>query len=139
MTVSVFPIGSVGKPFPSVKFRIVTEDGETVLCEGDNENIIQHEGGVGALEIKGESVFKGYLNLDEVTKESFNNEGWFLTGVFQVLFYLSYFVFFLNFTMKVICYKDVLFLGGSILIKIQYEISTLRELILVETNFGDFC
>eukprot|EP00111_Clytia_hemisphaerica_P008535 TCONS_00024927-protein len=72
--------GSVGKPFPSVKFRIVSEDGRIVLCEGDSENIIQHQEGVGALEIKGESVFKGYLNLDNVTKESFNDEGWFLTG-----------------------------------------------------------
>lgn len=93
-SISIFSIGSVGKPFPSVKFRIVSEDGRIVLCEGDSENIIQHQERVGALEIKGESVFKGYLNLDNVTKESFNDEGWFLTGVFSCLIFPYFLLFF---------------------------------------------
>ena len=61
--------------------RIVGDDGKTILCEGDRENIIKHEDGVGTLEVKGTSVFKEYLNREDATIESFTKDGWFKTGM----------------------------------------------------------
>ena len=69
--------------------RIITDDGKTVLCEGDNENITKYKDGVGTLEIKGTSVFKGYLNREDTTKESFTTDGWFKTGIFLYFFVLK--------------------------------------------------
>ena len=82
-------LGSVGKPFPSVKIRIIADDGKTVLCEGNHESITEHQHGVGTLEIKGDSVFKGYLNRKDATEGSFTNDGWFITGFFFWIFSFS--------------------------------------------------
>ena len=82
-------LGSVGKPFPSVMIRIIADDGKTILCEGNNQSITQHQNGVGTLEIKGDSVFKGYLNRKDATEESFTSDGWFKTGISLGFFYFS--------------------------------------------------
>lgn len=61
--------GTVGKPFPGVQVKILTEDEN-----GDNTD------GVGELCVKSPSLFKEYWKLPEVTKESFIDGGFFKTG-----------------------------------------------------------
>lgn len=60
--------GTVGLPLPGVSARIV---------DGEN-NIIDQ--GVGALQVKGDNVFKGYWKLPEKTAEEFTEDGYFMTG-----------------------------------------------------------
>jgi len=60
--------GSVGPPLPGVEVRIMGENGEE-LPRGD----------IGALEVKGEHVFKGYWKLPEKTASEFKGD-WFITG-----------------------------------------------------------
>lgn len=60
--------GTVGFPLPGVSARIV-----------DNENHVIEQG-VGALQVKGENVFKGYWKLPEKTAEEFTADGYFKTG-----------------------------------------------------------
>ena len=55
--------GSVGKPFPSVKIKIVNKDKK----------------GVGEIYAKGPNVMLGYYENEEATKEVFDKE-WFKTG-----------------------------------------------------------
>ncbi|KAL3511772.1 hypothetical protein ACH5RR_024489 [Cinchona calisaya] len=61
--------GTVGKPFPGVQVKILSEDGS----EDDKT-------GVGELCIKSPSLFKGYWKLPKVTEESFIDGGFFKTG-----------------------------------------------------------
>ncbi|XAR50655.1 Long-chain-fatty-acid--CoA ligase [Bertholletia excelsa] len=61
--------GTVGKPFPGVEAKILSEDGSD---DGTT--------GVGELCIRSPSLFKEYWNLPEVTKESFIDGGFFKTG-----------------------------------------------------------
>jgi long-chain acyl-CoA synthetase len=58
-TAAAYRIGSVGKPLPNVECRIA-EDGELL--------------------VKGPNVFKGYWHKPDQTAETFDAEGWFLTG-----------------------------------------------------------
>src|SRR5207244_7656379 len=60
---------SVGKPFPSVKIRI---DPKALEKE---ERINAHE--VGEILAHGPNVFGGYRNLEDKTKEAFNDDRWF--------------------------------------------------------------
>lgn len=52
-------MGSVGKPLPNVQTKLAAD---------------------GELLVRGPSVFQGYWNKPEATAESFDTEGWFLTG-----------------------------------------------------------
>lgn len=61
--------GTVGKPFPGVQVKILSEDG------GADDTT-----GVGELCVKSPSQFKEYWKLPEVTKESFTTDGFFKTG-----------------------------------------------------------
>ncbi|MDZ4224361.1 MAG: long-chain fatty acid--CoA ligase, partial [bacterium] len=54
-----FRFGSVGKPLDGVRVKIA-KDGE--IC------------------VKGDIIFSGYWHLKKETEESFDTEGWFLTG-----------------------------------------------------------
>lgn len=54
-----YHFGTVGKALPSVDLKI-SSDGEILF--------------------RGPTVFKGYLNLPDETKEAFDSEGWFRTG-----------------------------------------------------------
>jgi acyl-CoA synthetase (AMP-forming)/AMP-acid ligase II len=61
--------GSVGIPIPGVEVKIVGEEGKTVA-----------PGTVGEIAVKGEMVMSGYFGQPEVTAQSFDKEGYFLTG-----------------------------------------------------------
>lgn len=61
--------GTVGKPLRDVEVRI---------ADGADRPLGQGE--VGGVQIRGPSVFKGYWNLPEKTREEFTAAGWFRTG-----------------------------------------------------------
>jgi long-chain acyl-CoA synthetase len=58
---------SVGKPLPYVKIKILKE---RALGSRD----------IGEIAVKTKTIFAGYYNMPEKTKQSFDNEGFFLTG-----------------------------------------------------------
>lgn len=59
---------SIGKPYPTLQVKI--------LDDNDNELLV---GATGEVVIKGDIVFKGYLNNEEETKK-YLKDGWFWTG-----------------------------------------------------------
>jgi len=61
--------GTVGPPLPGVSVRIVDERGEACA-----------PGAIGAIQVKGPNVLKGYWNLPDKTREEFTSDGWFKTG-----------------------------------------------------------
>jgi len=65
--------GAVGPPLPGVEVRVVGEDGSELP-----------RGAIGALEVKGAHVFKGYWKLPEKTAAEFKGE-WFITGDMAML------------------------------------------------------
>ncbi len=62
--------GTVGKPLPGVRQRII--DIET--------NAEQPPGRDGEIRLKGPNIFAGYHNMPEETEETFDDDGWFRTG-----------------------------------------------------------
>jgi malonyl-CoA/methylmalonyl-CoA synthetase len=63
-------VGSVGLPLPGVEVRIVHPETEAPLP--DNE--------VGAVQVRGKNVFKGYWRQPQKTADAFTPDGWFRTG-----------------------------------------------------------
>lgn len=63
-------VGSVGKPLPYVEARIVDPETEELLPDGE----------VGAVQIRGPHVCKGYWRQLEKTAEAFTPDGWLRTG-----------------------------------------------------------
>jgi malonyl-CoA/methylmalonyl-CoA synthetase len=61
--------GTVGFPLPGVGVRVRGEDGSELPA-----------GEIGAIEVKGPNVFKGYWRMPEKTREEFTADGWFKTG-----------------------------------------------------------
>jgi malonyl-CoA/methylmalonyl-CoA synthetase len=61
--------GTVGFPLPGVSLR--------VKGDADEELPI---GEIGAIQVKGPNVFKGYWRMPEKTNEEFTSDGWFKTG-----------------------------------------------------------
>ena len=61
--------GTVGLPLPGVGLRVVGE--ARALCATDE---------IGAIEVRGPNVFKGYWRMPEKTREEFTDDGWFKTG-----------------------------------------------------------
>ncbi len=61
--------GTVGFPLPGVSVRVCDEDGKGLPT-----------GEIGAIQVKGPNVFKGYWRMPEKTKEEFTSDGWFKTG-----------------------------------------------------------
>lgn len=61
--------GTVGFPLPGVQLRVRGDDGADLPT-----------GEIGGIEVKGPSVFKGYWQMPEKTKEEFTADGWFKTG-----------------------------------------------------------
>ena len=61
--------GTVGPPLPGVSVRIVGDDGAPCA-----------PGAIGAIQVRGPNVLKGYWKLPEKTREEFTPDGWFRTG-----------------------------------------------------------
>ncbi|MEZ7848627.1 MAG: malonyl-CoA synthase [Polaromonas sp.] len=61
--------GTVGFPLPGVSVRV---------CGDDDKRLPTGE--IGAIQVKGPNVFKGYWRMPEKTKEEFTPDGWFKTG-----------------------------------------------------------
>ncbi|ROZ75690.1 malonyl-CoA synthase [Ramlibacter sp. WS9] len=61
--------GTVGFPLPGVGVRVRGDDGNNLPT-----------GEIGAIEVKGPNVFKGYWRMPEKTQEEFTADGWFKTG-----------------------------------------------------------
>ena len=63
--------GHVGLPIAGVETRLRSDDGA----------IAPHDGvTIGGLEVRGDTLFNGYLNLPDKTAESMTDDGWFVTG-----------------------------------------------------------
>ena len=62
-------VGTCGLLCANLEARLILDNGEDAK-----------EGEQGELWIRGPTVMKGYLNKEEVTKESITREGWFKTG-----------------------------------------------------------
>ncbi len=63
--------GWVGLPIAGVETRLRDDDGNEVVHDGVT---------IGGLQVRGETLFDGYLNLPEKTAESMTDDGWFVTG-----------------------------------------------------------
>jgi malonyl-CoA/methylmalonyl-CoA synthetase len=61
--------GTVGFPLPGVSLRLQDDAGQPVL-----------QGEIGAIQVKGPNVFKGYWRMPEKTAEEFTADGFFKTG-----------------------------------------------------------
>ena len=61
--------GTVGFPLPGVGLHIRGDDGRDLPS-----------GEIGAIQVKGPSVFTGYWRMPEKTQEEFTDDGWFKTG-----------------------------------------------------------
>ena len=63
--------GFVGLPIAGVETRLRSDDGEPVPHDGET---------IGGLQVRGATLFDGYLNLPDKTAESLTDDGWFVTG-----------------------------------------------------------
>jgi len=63
--------GHVGVPIRGVESRLRSDEGGAVAHDGET---------IGSLQIRGATMFDGYLNLPEKTADSFADDGWFVTG-----------------------------------------------------------
>ncbi len=63
--------GWVGTPINGVETRLRDEHGAEVPSDGES---------VGQLQVRGATVFSGYLNQPDATAESWTDDGWFRTG-----------------------------------------------------------
>jgi fatty acid CoA ligase FadD36 len=63
--------GHVGFPVAGVDTRLVGEDGAAVREDGES---------IGELQVRGSTLFRGYLGLPDATAASFTADGWFSTG-----------------------------------------------------------
>lgn len=63
--------GWVGRPVGATQTRLRDDDGGPVPADGES---------IGRLEVRGPSLFDGYLRLPDVTAASFTDDGWFVTG-----------------------------------------------------------
>ena len=63
--------GWVGLPVGATETRVRSEAGEDVPADG---------GSMGRLEVRGPSVFSGYLGRPDATAASTTDDGWFVTG-----------------------------------------------------------
>lgn len=68
--------GTVGHPLDPVSTRLVADDGSLLPHDGTT---------VGELQVRGMTVFSGYLGRPEATASSFTSDGWFRTGDMAVI------------------------------------------------------
>lgn len=63
--------GSVGRPITGVEARVVGEDGEPVVADGET---------IGSLQVRGPTLMEGYFQRPEDTAACWTADGWFVTG-----------------------------------------------------------
>ncbi|MFC0532727.1 AMP-binding protein [Phytohabitans kaempferiae] len=63
--------GAVGLPVSGVRTRLVGEDGAPAPHDGE---------AVGELQVRGDTLFSGYLNRADATAAAYTADGWFRTG-----------------------------------------------------------
>jgi fatty acid CoA ligase FadD36 len=63
--------GAVGLPLAGVRTRLVGEDGAPAPHDGE---------AVGELQVRGATLFSGYLNRADATAAAYAEDGWFRTG-----------------------------------------------------------
>ncbi|MFI7214208.1 acyl-CoA synthetase [Micromonospora maritima] len=63
--------GTVGVPLPGVRTRVVDERGEPLPADGD---------AMGELQVRGDTLFDGYLHRPDADAASRTADGWFRTG-----------------------------------------------------------
>lgn len=68
--------GWVGVPIAGVRSRVVDDAGAPVAHDGET---------IGDLQIRGDTLFDGYLGRPEATAASWTEDGWFRTGDAAVL------------------------------------------------------
>lgn len=68
--------GVVGRPLGGIETRLVGERGEPVPADGAS---------VGELQVRGATVFAGYLRRPEANAAAFTEDGWFRTGDMAVV------------------------------------------------------
>ena len=68
--------GSVGRPLAGIETRLIGPDGEEAPHDGTT---------VGELQVRGATVFSGYLGRPDATAASFTGDGWFRTGDMAIL------------------------------------------------------
>jgi fatty acid CoA ligase FadD36 len=68
--------GVVGRPLAGIETRLVGEDGGPAPWDGST---------VGGLQVRGATVFDGYLRRPDANADAFTEDGWFRTGDMAVL------------------------------------------------------
>ncbi|HET9874751.1 MAG TPA: acyl-CoA synthetase, partial [Mycobacterium sp.] len=68
--------GWVGLPLRGVQTRLVHEDGTAVPQDGET---------IGRLQVRGPTLFDGYLNRPDATADAFDTGGWYRTGDVAVI------------------------------------------------------
>lgn len=68
--------GWVGSPLRGIETRMVGERGGDVPHDGDT---------IGHLQVRGATLFDGYLNRPDATAEAFDSDGWYRTGDVAVI------------------------------------------------------
>jgi len=63
--------GYVGVPIAGVETRLRSDAGDPVPHDGET---------IGGLQVRGDTLFSGYLNLPDKTADSMTDDGWFVTG-----------------------------------------------------------
>ncbi|WP_422769765.1 acyl-CoA synthetase [Plantactinospora sp. WMMC1484] len=63
--------GHVGLPLRGVETRLVDEAGVTLPADGES---------IGELQVRGATLFAGYLGMPEATAAAYTPDGWFRTG-----------------------------------------------------------
>jgi fatty acid CoA ligase FadD36 len=66
----------VGLPLDGVSSRLVGDDGAEISHDGET---------IGRLEVRGPTLFEGYLNRPEATAEVLDADGWYRTGDIAVI------------------------------------------------------
>jgi fatty acid CoA ligase FadD36 len=63
--------GWVGLPLAGIETRLVDDDGQPVPHDAET---------IGSLQVRGPTLFAGYLNRPDATAEAFATDGWYRTG-----------------------------------------------------------
>ncbi|MGV0793412.1 acyl-CoA synthetase [Mycolicibacterium sp. XJ1819] len=68
--------GWVGLPLTGIETRLVDDNGDEVAHDGET---------IGRLQVRGPTLFDGYLNRPDATAEAFDVDGWYRTGDVAVI------------------------------------------------------